>query len=348
MTVLQNKKDQLDLAYAQILACDKANEILELYRRGKRNSRYDNQIFDCLDRLNGEGKFYLSSKIDRYVQTDETKAEKQETDPYFILYLDELPICMIRTEINNDPAEKWDYYDYPVSGTKCFDLIKTGKVYVLNASNYGLYLIGENDYYPLSPSAFEEGNFFDQVKKLNIGFANMKIDKNELDLDLIGVLKISIKDYDYSVNKTDLSNIKRYMEDNGEETDDCSLIGPVPLYQYGFTSIDQIEVCDNNRENGSMMFKLVRSGKVIGYMHYDPYDDGCESQIESEANEADKTEKDINKYYVSLSPLGYIFKDCIVVENKEDPDYSPIDRMVAEKIQEKIKEGSMFNVYQLI
>ena len=111
MTELMNKKDQTDLSFVRIIACDKANEIMELFKQGRRSSRYDDQIFDHLEDYNGEGKFFLSSKIDRYVQTDDTKAEKQDSEPYFLLSLDELPICLIRTEVNEDPDQKWDYYD---------------------------------------------------------------------------------------------------------------------------------------------------------------------------------------------------------------------------------------------
>ena len=347
MTVLQNIKDQLDLSFAGIIACDKANEILELYRKGKRSSRYGDQVFDHLNKSGGKGEFFLSSKIDRYVQTEETKAEKQHSEPYFLLYLDEVPVCLIRTEVSEELDQKWDYYDYPISDKRCCDLVSSGKFYVLNASDYGLYLIGENDYYPLSGSPFEEADFFEQVKKLNISFDDKKIERYDLDLTLIKDLDVSIRDYDYDVDETVLSNIRNFMEDNGEDIDGCLLIGPVPQYQYGFVSIDHIEVCDVDRENGSLCFKLVKDNQVTGYVHYDPYDDGCESQIEFEANKADENETDILKYYVSLSSLGYIFKDRIIEENKDDPDYSPIDRTVAEKIQAKIKEGCRFNSYKL-
>ncbi|MBQ6343535.1 MAG: hypothetical protein IJI41_10465 [Anaerolineaceae bacterium] len=346
MTELMNKKDQTDLSFVRIIACDKANEIMELFKQGRRSSRYDDQIFDHLEDYNGEGKFFLSSKIDRYVQTDDTKAEKQDSEPYFLLSLDELPICLIRTEVNEDPDQKWDYYDYPVSDSKCCEIFRTGRFCILNASNYGLYLIGENDYYPLSGSPFEEENFFEQVKKLDITF-DEKIERYELDPDHVGNIDVSISEYDYSPSEEDLSNIKRFMEDNGEYSDDYSLVGPVPQYQYGFTSLDQIDVRDLDRENGCLCFKLVKGNEVTGYVHYDPYDDGSESQIDSEINEADKTEKDINKYYAHLSPIGYIFADKIVEENEDDPDHSPLNRMVAEKIRMKIKEEERkFGVYQ--
>ena len=48
-----------------------------------------------------------------------------------------------------------------------------------------------------------------------------------------------------------------------------------------------------------------------------------------------------------LSPIGYIFADKIVEENEDDPDHSPLNRMVAEKIRMKIKEEERkFGVYQ--
>ena len=174
-----------------------------------------------------------------------------------------------------------------------------------------------------------------------------KIERYELDPDHVGNIDVSISEYDYSPSEEDLSNIKRFMEDNGEYSDDYSLVGPVPQYQYGFTSLDQIDVRDLDRENGCLCFKLVKGNEVTGYVHYDPYDDGSESQIDSEINEADKTEKDINKYYAHLSPIGYIFADKIVEENEDDPDHSPLNRMVAEKIRMKIKEEERkFGVYQ--
>ena len=346
---MTKKQDQLNHSFAAIIACDKANEIMELYKNNKRSSKYDDQLFDYLKSNNGEGTFYLSSKIDRYVQEDERTAEKQENDPYFVLYIDEHPVFLIRAQANEDPDQKWEYYDYPVNDKKLVDLIRTGKFYVLNASNYGLYLIGENDYYPISGSPFEEENFLEQVKKLNISLSDMKIEKNILDLNLIGNLKVTVKDYDYNtLSETDIENIRKYMEDNGEDFKGCTLIGPIPMYQYGFTSLNEIEVCDNNRENDSLCFKLVNNNKVTGYLHYDPYDDGCDSQIEYDPNEADKAEKDIYKYYESLSPLGYIFADKILCENTDDPDYSLIDKKIAEKIQSKIKEEERkFNEYSI-
>ena len=339
---MTTKQDQLNRSYASIIACDKANEILELYRKGKRSSKYDDQIFDHLS--SDTGKFFLSSNIDRYIQEEDKTEKKQD---YFVLYLDELPVCLIRAQANEDPDQKWEYYDYPINDEKCVDLIKTGKVYVLNASNYGLYMIGENDYYPISPSPFEEENFFEQVKKLNIAFGD-KLEKNELDLGLLNNLNVEIKEYDYeALNESDIEVILNWANDNGEEIKGCTLIGPIPQYQYGFTSLNRIEVCDYNRENDSLCFKLVKDNKVTGYLHYDPYDDGCDSQISYDPNEADKAEKDIHKYYAELSPL-YIFEDKIVEENADDPDYSLIGRTVAENIQAKIKEeGRKFNDYKL-
>ena len=346
---MTTKQDQLNHSFAAIIACDKANEVMELYKNNKRSSKYDDQLFDYLKSNDGEGTFYLSSKIDRYVQEDEKTAEKQENDSYFVLYFDELPVCMIRTQANEDPDQKWEYYDYLINEKKFIDLIKTNKFYVLNASNYGLYLIGENDYYPISGSPFEEEIFFEQVKKLNISVADMKIEKNKLDLNLIDDLKVSVKEYDYdTLSESDIENIQKYMEDNGEDFKGCTLIGPIPMYQYGFTSLNEIEVCDVNRENDSLCFKLVKDNKVGGYLHYDPYDDGSDSQIEYDPNEADKAEREIYKYYVNLSPLGYIFTDKIVYENTDDPDYSLINKKVAEKIQSKIKEAERkFNEFSL-
>lgn len=345
---MTTKPDLLNQSYASIIACDKANEILELYKNGKRSSKYDNQVFKYLDQHDGKGKFFLSSKIDRYVQEEKT-VQKQDTDPYFVLYLDEVPVCLIRAQASEDPDQRWEYYDYPVSEKKCSDLIKTGRFYVLNASNYGLYLIGEDDYYALSDSGFEEKDFFEQIKKLNISFDEMKMEKNELDLSVLKNINVDIKKYDYdTLNGSDIDKIRQFMEDNGEDYKGCSLIGPIPMYQYGFISINKIEVCDFNRENGGLCFKLVRDNKVIGYLHYDPYDDGSDSQISNDPNEADRSEKDINKYYADLSPLGYIFEDRIVEENADDPNCSMIDRTVAEKIQTKIREEERrFGVYQL-
>ena len=348
MMTKQSKEDALNLSYARIIACDKANEILELYKKGKRSSRYDDRVFDHLDQCDGKGTFFLSSEIDRYVQTEETKSEKRDNNPYFLLYLDEVPVCLIRSGASEDPDQKWEYYDYPIKDARCFDLIGSERFCILNASNYGLYLIAENDYYALSPSPFEEEDFFEQVKKLNLISDNKGIEKHELDLDLIKDLNVSVKDYDYTPSEADLSLIRKYMKESTEEIDGCRLIGPVPLYQYGFISANEIEVRDIDRENGALLFKIVRDGKVIGYVHYDPYDEGSDTQIFSEANEADKTEKDIQKYYACLSPLGYVFKDRIVEETADDPDYSLIDRMVAEKIRMKIREKEPgFGVYPL-
>lgn len=345
---MTTKQDLLNQSYASIIACDKAREILELYENGKRSARYDDQIFDYLAQQNGKGKFFLSSKIDRYIQ-EENKTEKQDSDPYFVLYLDELPVCLIRAQANEDPEQNWESYDYPINDKRFSDLIKTGKFYVLNASNYGLYLIGENDYYPVSDSPFEEDDFFSKVKKIGISLDDMKIVKNELDLKLIDNLDVEIREYDYdSLNEENIEQIKNFMEENGEDYKDCCLIGPIPMYQYGFISLNRIEVRDLDRENEAMCFKLVKNDKVVGYMHYDSYDEGSDSQISCDQNEADKAEKDIHKYYASLSPLGYIFEDKIVVEDTDDPDRSPIARTVAENIQRKIKkDGCRFGVYQL-
>ena len=347
MTEILNREDQLDLSYARIIACDKANGIMELYREGKRSSGYGNRIFDHLDQNEGKGTFFLSSGIDRYVQKDETKAEKQNDGSYHLLYLDELPLCLIRVETSQDPDQKWTYHDYPLSDEKCFDLIGSGQFCVLNACNFGLYLIAENGYYALSPSPFEEEDFFDQVKKLDI-VPDKEIGKCELDLDLIRNINVSIRDYDYDLSEEDLSYIKKYMKENEEASEGCFLIGPIPQYQYDFVSLNDIEVRDIGRENGCLSFKLVKENEVMGYVHYDPFDEGSDSQIAQEINEADKEEKDIRKYCVSLSPLGHIFEDRIIEEETDDPDRSQIDRMVAEEIQKKIREeGRSFDVYQL-
>ena len=330
---------QLNLSYAKIIASDLSNEILELYQSGKRSSRYENRVFEYLEEHQGEGTFYLSSPIDRYVQMDETKVDKWRYDLNYLLYIDDLPICLITTNAYEHQNPRWSYQYYPVYDETSLDVIASERFYLLNTSDAGLYVVNEDDYGTLAVPFFENEDLMEQIRGFDITLSKDKIQKNEVDLDLINKmdLNISINDYDYdALNESDLSFISDYLKENAEELTDCQIVGPIPHCQYAFSSLNEIEVYDADQEMGIYHYRLVRNGQTAAYLDYYRFEDEKEAQISYDLNESDEAGKDAYAYSVYLYPVGYIFSDEIINEHPEDLYYTPIDRMVAEKIQQKI------------
>ena len=335
----KDKLSQLNLSYARIIAADLSNEILELYRSVKRSSRYEDRVFEYLKEHQGEGTFYLSSPIDRYVQIDETKVDKWGYDLNYLLYIDDLPVCLITTNAYEHQNPRWSYQYYPVYDEKSFDVIASERFYLLNTSDAGLYVVNEDDYGTLAVPFFENEDLMEQIKGFDITLSKDKIQKNEVDLDLINKmdLNISINDYDYgAIEESDLTFISDYLKENAEEIADCQLVGPIPHYQYAFSSLNEIEVYDIDQEMGISHFRLVKNGQTAAYLDYYRFEEEKEVQISYDLNESDEAGKDVCSYSVYLYPVAYIFSDEIINEHPEDLYYTPIDRMVAEKIQQKI------------
>lgn len=343
---------QLNLSYVKIIASDLSNEILELYRSGKRSSRYESRVFDYLDEHQGEGTFYLSSPIDRYVQMDETKVDKWRYDLNYLLYIDDLPVCLITTNVYEHENPRWSYQYYPVYDEKSFDVIASERFYLLNTSDAGLYVVNEDDYGTLAVPFFENEDLIEQIRGFDITLGNDEIQKSEVDLDLINKmdLNISINDYDYgAIDESDLTFISDYLKENAEEIADCQLIGPIPHYQYAFSSLNDIEVYDADQEMGISHFRLVKNGQTVAYLDYYRFEEEKEVQINYDLNESDGAGKDAYSYSVYLYPVGYIFSDEIINEHPEDFYYTPIDRMVADKIQHKlINEDMSFEIREII
>ena len=335
----KDKLSQLNLSYARIIAADLSNEILELYRSGKRSSRYEDRVFEYLKEHQGEGTFYLSSPIDRYVQIDETKVDKWGYDLNYLLYIDDLPVCLITTNAYEHQDPRWSYQYYPVYDEKSFDVIASERFYLLNTSDAGLYVVNEDDYGTLAVPFFENEDLMEQIKGFDITLSKDKIQKNEVDLDLINKmdLNISINDYDYgAIEESDLTFISDYLKENAEEIADCQLVGPIPHYQYAFSSLNEIEVYDIDQEMGISHFRLVKNGQTAAYLDYYRFEEEKEVQISYDLNESDEARKDVCSYSVYLYPVAYIFSDEIINEHPEDLYYTPINRMVAEKIRQKI------------
>jgi len=320
---------------AMIIACDIANEILELSKNNIVTTKYDQEVFDHLK--HNDPTFYISSQIGRYDQIDERNVKERVNNYSHILYVDDLPITLITTDIREEDSDKLSYNYYPLDDDKCLDIISSDCFYLLNANDFGFYLINDNDYYPISPSPFLDDRFMDQVKELNISIN--KVDRGALDLTLIDKkgINIHIKDFD-KIDDPKLTLIKDRIKESEEELPDM-LFGPIPLYQYYFTSGDNIEVCDHNRENGSYCFGTVNDSKVKSLVYYDGFED------EIEIDDIPEMQYD-GSYFVSLSDVGYVFADRIIVN--DGTSYSLLDRSVANKIQKKIiKERPVFETYDL-
>ena len=179
----------------------------------------------------------------------------------------------------------------------------------------------------------------EQIKGFDITLSKDKIQKNEVDLDLINKtdLNISINAYDYgAIDESDLTFISDYLKENAEEIADCQLVGPIPHYQYAFSSLNEIEVYDIDQEMGISHFHPVKNGQTAAYLDYYRFEEEKEVQISYDLNESDEAGKDVCSYSVYLYPVAYIFSDEIINEHPEDLYYTPINRMVAEKIRQKI------------
>ena len=318
--------------YASIIACDMANELIELSKNNKSTTKYSKNLLDYL-KNNPNRTFYISSPIDRYEQVDENNVEYKD-DCNIVLYVDDLPISIITTNYNIDDNQRLSYNYYLIDDDKFKKIISSNKFYILNASDYGLYMVNDNDYYTISYPISENNNFMEDVKKLNVSINS--INKNVLDLDLLNktTFNINIHDYDYIVSEDTLSIINSYLKDNDSKYLGCELIGSIPQYQYYFSNLNNIEVCDYDRENEAYHFKIVKDSKVLGYLSYDSFDEDI--QIYEELNEADKADDSSNTNYVNLVNVGYIFADKVIDENPQEASYSYLDKIVIKAIQEKL------------
>ena len=330
--------------YALMIACDIANEVIDLCKNNKNTTKYNPKLLEYL-KNKPNSTFYISSPIDHYDQIDDTNTEKRN-DCNICLYVDDSPITLITTNYNIDDNQRLNYNYYPVDDEKFSDILSCDNFYLLNASDYGLYLVSDNDTYTISYPISENKNFMEDVKKLNI--VNNKISKDVLDLELLNktTLNINVKDYSNKINQDVLTSINNCLKNEENNYADCQLLGPIYIYQYYFSTLNNIEVCDYNVENDNYYFKLVKDNKVIGYISYDSFDE--EVQFYDELNEADKIEKDIKAYYVNLVDVGFIYADKVIDEKPEEVSYSYLDKVVLKAIQEKIKKDNpSYNQYSL-
>ena len=336
--MMNNMNNELNRSFAELLACDMANEIIDLCKDDKCSDKYDQKVFELLK--NGDDHvFYLSDLIDRYVQSDKSKAERQEKYYSYLLYLDDLPVCIINTDITD---EKWDYTSYVINDERCVRIIDSGRFYMLNADDYGLYLVGDDDYFVLSYPIEENKDFLNQSKKLGIELST--IDKHILDLNLIEKtdIDVNITEYTDEVNETCLNAIKDYLKENEEDLCDGKMIGPVLRYQYFFSSLNNIEVCDYNKENGSLTFRLLKDGRSITELYYDSFEESVEVYVDEESC------VDTDSYFVHLADVGYVYGDKTIAQGTENGSYSAIDKLVTKKIQNRIKAAEpSFKVFDL-
>ena len=320
------------ISLVKIIACDIANEIIELNKNNKESSEYSKRVFDYL-KQNKNPLFYLSNRIDRYDQVDETNVKGRENSSCHVLYVDDLPIVLITSDIREESVNKLDYYYYSVDDDKFLDILSSDSFYLINANDYGFYLVNDNDCYGVSQTINDE--FMNQFKKLNISIN--KVNKEKLDLELIDKtdLNNSIKDYD-DVDDSVVTLINNHMKEN-EELSDCILFGPITSYQYSFTHNNTIEVCDYGRENNAYCFGLIKNSTIKAFINYDRFDD------EITINPISDLKYD-GSYFVNLSDVGYVYEDRI----SNETSYSLLKQLIITKLQEKItKEKPVFKIYDL-
>ena len=327
--------------YAEMLACDMANEISYLGKNNISSSRYDHSVIE-LYKQSADPIFYLSDQIDRYVQTDKTKAERQEKYYSYLLYLDEYPLCIINTDTSDEENQKWDYTVYPVEDERCASIIATGRFYMLNGDDYGLYLVGDDDYYTLAHPLSENKEFMSDVRKLGITTKN--INRQVLDLGLIdkNSIQVNIRKYENDLfDESALSIIADYLKENEEDLAGGKLIGPIFRYQYYFSSLNSIEACDYNVENETFSFRLLKDGKIKAELYYDSFEESVDVRPVEETDDTDT-------YFVNLSEVGNVYVDKVLCEDPQAISYSKIDKMVTEKIQNMIRNDKpSFKVYDL-
>ena len=332
--------NEMNLSFAEIIACDIANEIIDLNKDNKTSDKYNTEVFELLNH-NNNLPFYLSDNIDAYEQIDETNVKIKEDYHYYVLYLDRLPICIISTNLSNEETNRWSYNIYSLNDQQAINIIDGNKYCLLSALDYGLYLIDDkNNYYIVSYPMPADRDISQTLTDLNINVGN--ITKNILDIELLNKkdIEVNIKQYDYNViNESDLTIIKEYLKNNEEHLLGCHLIGPIPRYQYYFASLDNIVVCDFDKENDSYLFELIKDNKCEGLLYYDSFEgeDGIAVN--------DIKINDNHSYFVDLADVGYVFEDNII---SDEQSYSLIDKLVIKQIQKKIKDDkSSFNTYDL-
>ena len=324
-------------SFAKIIACDIANEIINLHKDNKCSDKYDQRVFDLLQQ-HQKPEFYLSELVDRYIQVDKTKIDKQEKYYSYVLYLEKLPICIINTNIDDSETNRWDHTTYSLNDDKAINIINTDRFYILNADDYGLYLVGDDDYFVLSYPLSENPDFMKEVKQL--GIATNTINKNIISTDLINEtsFKINIKEYDFVDMDDNFYSLLK--QEHPEYFEKGIIFGPVARYQYYFSDFDTIEVVDFDRENGSFLYGLELNSSIDAFIYYDSFDE--------ELNVDDSlTIPNTLKPIVEFSNIAYVSKDKVIYKN-DDVTYSLLDQLVIERLQDKIKNNqNNFNVIDL-
>ena len=336
-----NNLDEMNLSLAKIIACDVANELIGLSKDNKINDKYDPKIFEYLKECE-EPEFYISDRVRCSDQIDEHNMKVRESFFAYILQLENIPVCIITTNIDNQETRTWSYNIHYLNDPEATMIINYGMFSIISLLDYGLYLIDHKFHYYTISEPLPGGKDVTKTLQDLYPIAEIK-EKNKLDINLLSNTKIdvSIKDYDYnSIDKKDIENINNYLKDNEDEFLNCKIVGPIPRYQYHFTDLENIEVCDYDKENDSYMFMLIKDNDVKGYLYYDSFDgqDGVNiNQLQLNFD---------NTYYVDLAEVGFIFEDRIVSDQQP---YSLLDRLVIKQIQSKIRNDKpSFNTYDLV
>ena len=332
---------EMSLSFARIIACDVANEIVSLSKDNKTDEQYNPEVFNYL-KQNDNPVFYISDRIDAYDQIDDVNIRIKEDYHNYLLFLDSIPVCIISNNLSNQETNIWSYNIHYLNDPNVREIIDGGNYCLLSALDYGVYLVdNKSDYYTIS-YPIPDGKDINETLK-GLGIVTASKEKNKLDLDLIDKsnLKVNIKDYDYNcITADDITNISNYLKNNQRELLECKIIGPVARYQYNFSSLDSIEVCDFDRENNSYMFILAKDNAVKGYLYYDLFDkeDGINIyEVESVLN---------NSYFVELANVGIVYEEKIVADKQT---YSLLDKLVIKEIQNKIRNDKpSLNIYDLI
>ena len=332
---------EMSLSFARIIACDVANEIVGLSKDNKTDEQYNPEIFDYLKK-NDNPVFYISDRIDAYDQIDDVNIRVKEDYHNYLLFLDSIPVCIISNNLSNQETNIWSYNIHYLNDPNASKIIDGGNYCLLSALDYGVYLVdNKSDYYTIS-YPIPDGKDINETLK-GLGIVTASKEKNKLNLDLIDKsnLKVNIKDYDYNcITAEDITNISNYLKNNQGELLECKIHGPVARYQYNFSSLDSIEVCDFDRENNSYMFILAKDNVVKGYLYYDLFDkkDGINIyEVESVLD---------NSYSVELANIGFVYEEKIVADKQT---YSLLDKLVIKEIQNKIRNDKpSLNTYDLI
>ena len=336
-----NNLDEMNLSLAKIVACDIANELISLSKDNKTKDRYNPDIFEYLKECE-KPEFYISDRVGCCDQIDKHNMNVREDFYAYILQLENIPVCIITTNIDNQETRTWSYNIHYLNDAEATKIINYGMFSIMSLLDYGLYLVDHKYHYYTISEPLPGGDDVTKTLQDLCSIAKIK-EKNRLNINLLDncSIKVNIKEYDYySISKKDIENINNYLRNNEEELLDCKIVGPIPRYQYHFTDLENIEVCDYDKENDSYMFMLIKDNDVKGCLYYDSFDeeDGVNiNQLELNFD---------NAYFVDLSDVGFVFEDRIVSEQQS---YSLLDQLVIKKIQNKISNDKpSFNTYDLV